>query len=54
VKLTSHPNRSDTTGITAFRKTYPNLRIAPGLVIAPCDRFEQISDNDYCLPWDTI
>jgi predicted AAA+ superfamily ATPase len=54
VKLASHPNRSDTTGITAFRKTYPNLKIAPGLVIAPCERFEQISDNDYCLPWDTI
>lgn len=54
VKLTSRPGRADTTGITAFRKTYPNLRIAPGLVIAPCERFEQISDNDYCLPWDTI
>jgi len=54
VKLKSRPGRSDTTGITAFRKTYPNLRIAPGLVIAPCERFEQISEHDYCLPWDTI
>jgi predicted AAA+ superfamily ATPase len=54
VKLASQPGRADTTGITSFRKTYPGRNIAPGLVIAPCRRFEKISENDYSLPWDTI
>jgi predicted AAA+ superfamily ATPase len=54
IKLTTNPSRKDTSGITAFRKTYPQQRIAPGLVIAPCPRFERISDHDYALPWDSI
>ncbi len=54
IKLTAHPCRKDTSGITAFRKTYPQQRVAPGLVIAPCERFERISDHDYSLPWDSI
>lgn len=52
IKLSSQPKRGDTRGITAFRKTYPNLKIAPGLVIAPTDSFAQISENDYSIPWD--
>ena len=53
IKAASNPTRNDTSGITAFRKTYPELRIAPGLVICPCERFYRISENDYALPWDT-
>jgi predicted AAA+ superfamily ATPase len=52
VKMTSHPARRDTRGITAFRESYPHLKIAPGLVIAPAQRLERISDLDYCMPWD--
>lgn len=54
IKLTSNPARRDTVGITAFRKTYPNQKIAPGLVICPCEKFMKISDQDYALPWDTL
>jgi predicted RecB family endonuclease len=54
VKLTSHPARKDTTGITAFRKTYPNQKIAQGLVICPCEHFMKISELDYALPWGTM
>ena len=54
VKLTSHPARKDTTGITAFRKTYSNQKIAKGLVICPCEHFMKISELDYALPWDTL
>ena len=39
IKLTSNPTKKDTKGITAFRKTYPNLKIAPGLIICPCEKF---------------
>lgn len=53
MKLTSNPRKKDTSGITGFRKTYPSLNIAPGLVICPCERFMKISENDYALPWDS-
>lgn len=52
VKARSRPGRSDTTGITAFRKTYPKLRIEKGLVIAPTEEFGQLSEDDYAIPWD--
>lgn len=53
IKLTSNPAKKDTTGITAFRKTYHNQTITPGLVICPCQEFKKISESDYALPWDT-
>jgi hypothetical protein len=53
VKLTSNPTAKDTSGITAFRKTYNQLKIAPGLVICPCEKLRKISELDYAIPWDT-
>ena len=52
VKASSNPNRRDTSGISAFRKTHPELRIAKGLVIAPVDDIRQLSEEDYAIPWD--
>jgi predicted AAA+ superfamily ATPase len=52
VKAKTKVSRADTRGITAFRAAYPNLDVAPGLVIAPCERMERISENDYSLPWN--
>lgn len=54
IKATSRPSRSDTSGLKAFRSTYPSLKIAPGLVIAPTERFQQLSENDYAMPWDSM
>ena len=54
IKLTTHPAKNDTGGITSFRRTYPNCKIAPGIVIAPCTEFMKISELEYALPWDTI
>jgi len=54
IKLSRHPGRTDTRGISAFRATYPHLKIALGLVISPSEKFERISENDYSLPWDII
>jgi len=54
IKAKSHPNKSDTRGIAAFRKTYPKSTIGPGLVLCPCEAFIKISELDYALPWDTI
>lgn len=52
IKLSSRPARKDARGITALRKNYPALNIAPGLVIAPVESVEQLSENDYAIPWD--
>jgi hypothetical protein len=52
VKLTANPAKKDTKGLNAFRETYTDKKIAPGLVICPCQRFEKISDTDYAMPWD--
>ncbi|HJP30536.1 MAG TPA: DUF4143 domain-containing protein [Candidatus Latescibacteria bacterium] len=54
LKATSAPSRRDTSGITAFRKTYPHLRIAHGLVIAPTEKVLQLSDQDWAIHWDLV
>ena len=54
VKAASRPSRGDTTGITAFRKTYPKLRVARGLVVAPCEAMAPLSENDWAMPWDAV
>jgi len=54
VKHSSRPSRKDTKGFTALRANYPSLTIAPGLVIAPCESFEKLSQDDYSIPWDLI
>lgn len=52
VKAKTRISRSDTRGIRAFREAYPNLNVAPALVIAPCERLERISEDAVALPWD--
>lgn len=54
VKLTTQPNRNDAQGLLAFRKTYPHLKIAPDLIVSPCESFEKISENTYRIPWDAL
>ncbi len=52
VKLTAHPTRNDVRGLAAFRATYPKIKTAPGLVIAPCERMERLTEHDFAVPWD--
>jgi uncharacterized protein len=54
VKLTSRPTRKDARGIRALRENYPDKTLAPGLVIAPTERLEQLNDTDYAMPWNLI
>lgn len=53
VKAGSRPDRHDASGILAFRKTYPRLRTAPGLIIAPAETLYPVADNVHVLPWDS-
>jgi predicted AAA+ superfamily ATPase len=52
MKATSHPSKSDTRGIKAFREAHTKHKIAEGLVICPTEHVTKISDHDYALPWD--
>jgi hypothetical protein len=52
VKAKTRLSRSDARGIRSFRQAYPHLEVAPGLVIAPCERLEQIGEDVFALPWD--
>lgn len=52
IKAKTNPSRRDTMGISAFRKKYSQLKIAKGLVIAPCSGIIQLSEYDHAVPWD--
>ncbi len=52
IKLNTQPSKHDARGLLAFRETYSNKNIAPGLIIAPCERFEQITEHDFIMPWN--
>jgi len=52
VKLNSRPSRNDTRGFHSLRQHYAQQDIAPGLVIAPVKKVEQLTERDYVIPWD--
>lgn len=52
MKLASRLTQQDARGIESLRETYPKLKIAPGLVIAPVERLSRLSEMDYVMPWD--
>jgi hypothetical protein len=52
IKATAQPRARDASGIAAFRATYPNLRIAPGLVLSPTESVTRLSNDCVGLPWD--
>ncbi|MDM8536102.1 DUF4143 domain-containing protein [Desulfobacterales bacterium HSG17] len=54
VKAGTNPSRRDTSGISSFRKRYPEIAVENGLVLAPVERIIPLSENDYAVPWDVI
>lgn len=52
IKAASRPKRSDAQGIQSFRKAYPHLDIAPGLILAPAETSYALTKTDFVLPWD--
>jgi predicted AAA+ superfamily ATPase len=53
VKLTTNPTRADASGFGFLRETYPDMDIAPGLVIGPVERARTLNGVDLALPWDS-
>jgi len=54
IKLASRPAKGNARGIEALRETYPHLRYAPGLVIAPCEQPLRLTEHAWAIPWDTL
>ncbi len=52
VKARSRPSRRDCSGLAAFRAAFPALRIAPGLIVAPCERLLRLTSDVIAIPWD--
>jgi predicted AAA+ superfamily ATPase len=50
IKATTRPTKKATQGISALRKTYPNLTIEKGIVLCPCETIFPLSQNDYAVP----
>jgi predicted AAA+ superfamily ATPase len=50
IKLSTMPAKRDTTGISKFKATYPDLQIETGLVIAPIEKISKLSDTAYACP----
>jgi uncharacterized protein len=54
IKLNSGPGKKDARGIEAFRRTFPNAKIGPGAIIAPCASAYKVTHNDWVIPWNGI
>jgi len=52
IKASSRPSPKDARGLRAFRETYPDARIAPGLVLCPGESMARLSEDDTAVPWD--
>lgn len=54
IKSKTHPKRGDIKGLNTFRKTYPQLNIANGLVICLSENCYALTEQDFAIPWNAI
>jgi predicted AAA+ superfamily ATPase len=54
MKLTANPSRRDTSGLAAFRRAHPGLRVGPGAILCAVDRTRWITEETAAIPWDTL
>ncbi len=54
IKLASRPTRNDARGFVSLRASYPRMRIAPGLVLAPAESLERLADDAVVAPYDMV
>lgn len=52
IKCKTRPSKVDARGIRAFRETYPNLKLAPGLLICATDTIFPLSEDCFAIPFD--
>ncbi len=54
IKIASTISLNDTRGIKAFRDTYPNAKIAPGIILYTGSECYLIDDNIIAMPWNAL
>lgn len=54
VKCKTNITGHDTRGLQAFRATYPDKKIMPGLIIYAGERCYWVDENTIALPWNSI
>jgi predicted AAA+ superfamily ATPase len=54
IKCKSKPTRTDASGIKAFCKSYPHLKIKPGLIIHAGEENYPIDEEIYALSWKAL
>ena len=52
VKSATTISKNDVRGVTAFRETYPHLKIAMGIVIYAGDECYRVTENIVAVPWN--
>lgn len=46
-------SRQDLRGLKAFRESYPNAKMAPGVIIYTGDHALEVSENYFAIPWNS-
>jgi len=54
VKCKSHPTRADASGIRAFRQSYPDKQIMPGLIIHAGEETYPIDEETWAISWKLL
>lgn len=54
IKASTTLSAHDTRGIRSFKEAYPNLNIAPGIIIYTGTECYRIADDVIAIPWDTV
>lgn len=54
IKCKTRPTKNDLRGIQAFRQTYPELTIAPGLIICAIEEVLPLGEDCFAVPFDLI
>ena len=54
IKLTAHPSRHDASGLAAFRRAYPEVRIGKGAILCSVERPFWVTEDVAALPWNLI
>jgi len=54
IKCKTRPSRGDVRGIQAFRETYPDAVLAPGLLISAIDKILPLGSDCFAIPYDLV
>jgi hypothetical protein len=53
-KLTAHPSRQDASGLAAFGRAHPDLRIGKGAILCGVERPFWVTQEVAALPWNLV